>query len=105
MRHYAGLFTALLACFAVPLAAQETRVGELDFQSPPASIDELGWLIGQWEGEGIEGAKVASSFLAIVSDFLVSVFIYFWYALVCLFVCCLLTPTAFIHSVEEVGWK
>ena len=75
MRHYAGLFTALLACFTVPLAAQETRVGELDFQSPPASIDELGWLIGQWEGEGIEGAPAMESWLPPIGGTMVGTFV------------------------------
>lgn len=63
MRHFTVLLTAMLAWFAAPLAAQETRLGEQDFHSPAASIDELGWLIGQWEGNGIEGAPAMESWL------------------------------------------
>lgn len=54
---------ALLAA-AAPLAAQETRVGEADFVSPPATIGEAAFLIGQWSGSGIGGAEAHESWLA-----------------------------------------
>lgn len=52
-----------LGLAAAPLAAQETRVGEEGFESPPASIYEMSWLEGQWQGEGIEGAPALESWL------------------------------------------
>lgn len=54
---------ALLAA-AAPLAAQETRVGEADFVSPPATMAEAAWLVGQWSGTGIGGAEAHESWLA-----------------------------------------
>ena len=65
----ASLAAAVL--LATPIAAQdegaaggpETMVGEEDFDSPSASIHELGWLVGQWEGTGIGGAPAMESWL------------------------------------------
>lgn len=52
-----------LGLVAAPLSAQETRVAEEGFESPPASIYEMQWLEGQWQGEGIEGAPAMESWL------------------------------------------
>lgn len=54
----------LASGLASPLAAQETRLGEPGFVSPPASISEAAWLTGQWSGEGIAGAEAHESWLA-----------------------------------------
>ncbi|QFT76280.1 DUF6265 family protein [Erythrobacter sp. THAF29] len=63
MRHIFFAVIAALAMIAAPAGAQETRLGENGFESPPASIDELDWLIGQWTGEGIQGAPAMESWL------------------------------------------
>lgn len=54
----------LLGLLAAPLSAQETRVGEAGFVSPPATIADAAWLIGQWSGEGIGRAEAHESWLA-----------------------------------------
>ncbi|WP_435419221.1 DUF6265 family protein [Parerythrobacter aurantius] len=69
-------FLALLATLtAAPLAAQETRVGEADFASPPATIADAAWLIGQWSGEGIEGAEAHESWLVPSATTMVGTFV------------------------------
>lgn len=54
---------ALVGTAAAQDAAPETRIGEAGFESPPASLDELDWLVGQWVGEGIQGAPAMESWL------------------------------------------
>ncbi len=53
-----------LSLIASAAGAQETRLGEEGFVSPPAQIEQLDWLIGQWEGVGIAGAPARESWLA-----------------------------------------
>ena len=74
----------LLAAFAVlimaaPLASEEpqmeTRVGEQGFVSPPATIDQLGWLVGQWVGDGIQGAPAMESWLPPIGGTMVGTFV------------------------------
>jgi len=67
----AGL--ALIA--AVPLAAQETRVEGAAFPSPPATIDQMWWLEGLWQGEGIERAPATESWLPRTGTAMVGTFI------------------------------
>lgn len=71
-----GLAAALAIPFA-PLSvfAQETRVGEEGFESPPASIEQLDWLVGQWVGEGIEGAPAMESWLPPMGGTMVGTFV------------------------------
>lgn len=61
--------------FATPLAAQETRIGEEGFESPPASIYQLGWLEGLWVGEGIDGAPAMESWLPPTGGTMVGTFV------------------------------
>ena len=71
MRAIHMLALAMAGLLAMPAASQdgsassepETMVGEDGFESPPASIYELSWLVGQWEGEGIGGAPAMESWL------------------------------------------
>ena len=58
-----------------PLSAQETRVGEPGFVSPPATIADAAWLIGQWSGEGIAGAEAHESWLAPSGTTMVGTFV------------------------------
>lgn len=58
---------ALIGALALGLAAgassQETRMGEDGFASPPATHEQVDWLIGQWSGDGIGGAPAMESWL------------------------------------------
>lgn len=48
---------------ASPAAAQETRMLATGEASPPATIDQLSWLVGTWRGEGFgsEATEVYSA--------------------------------------------
>ncbi len=74
MRILLMLVSAFLL-LASPATAQETRVGEKGFESPAASIDSLGWLVGQWTGEGIQGAPAMESWLPPVGGTMVGTFV------------------------------
>ena len=47
------LIVSAIALLASPLAAQETRTAPEGHTPPPATLDEVDWLIGQWAGTGI----------------------------------------------------
>lgn len=67
-----------LVIAALPQAgvmAQETRVGEAGFVSPPASMGDAAWLVGQWSGEGIGGAEAHESWFAPSGDTMVGTFV------------------------------
>lgn len=65
----------LLGLVAAPLSAQETRVGEEGFASPPATIADAAWLIGRWSGEGIDGAEAHESWLVPSDTTMVGTFV------------------------------
>ena len=69
-----ALYLALLLVSA-PLVAQETRVAEEGQKSPPASIRDMGWLVGKWEGEGIGGAPAVENWLPATGSIMVGTFI------------------------------
>lgn len=60
---WAIIAVVALAAIGSSLQAQETRIGAADFESPPATIDQVSWLVGQWSGEGIDGAAARESWL------------------------------------------
>ena len=62
MRARAILF-ALLAFLASPAMGQETRVAPEGHNPPPATVAQLDWMLGQWVGEGIGGARAYESWL------------------------------------------
>ncbi|MEM1195469.1 MAG: DUF6265 family protein [Pseudomonadota bacterium] len=73
-----GSAFAALALSGVALAQdaeRETRVGEKGFLSPPASLDQMGWLVGQWQGEGIRGAPAMESWLPPLGGTMVGTFV------------------------------
>lgn len=76
-RAWALAKAALLSagCAATPLGAQETRTGPDGFESPPASIEQMHWLVGQWVGEGIAGAPAMESWLPPVGGTMVGSFV------------------------------
>jgi|GEM_PF-211617 len=67
------------ALSAAPAASEEpqmeTRIGEKDFVSPPATIGQLDWLVGQWAGEGIQGAPAMESWLPPIGGTMVGTFV------------------------------
>lgn len=54
---------------------RETRIGEEGFESPPASLDALDWLVGQWVGTGIRGAPAMESWLPPSGGIMVGTFV------------------------------
>ena len=64
MRGWIGIAALAALAGGTPLKAQETRVGEPGFTSPPATVADAAWLIGQWSGAGIGGAEAHESWLA-----------------------------------------
>ena len=54
---------------------RETRIGEEGFVSPPATLESLEWLEGQWEGSGIRGAPALESWLKPVGSTMVGTFV------------------------------
>lgn len=69
------VLAALALGLAVPAGAQETRVGEDGFESPPATLADMGWLVGQWQGTGIGGATATESWLPPTGTTMVGTFI------------------------------
>lgn len=78
------LFSAVLACWCVLVCAppavaqdssQETRIGEAGFESPPATLAQMEWLVGQWSGEGIGGAPATESWLRPAGGTMVGTFV------------------------------
>ncbi len=55
--------------------ARETRMGEEGFVSPPAGLEEMDWLVGQWVGEGIKGAPAMESWLPPMGGTMVGTFV------------------------------
>ena len=55
--------------------SQETKVGEDGFESPPATLEEMDWLIGQWSGQGIGGAPAMESWLPALGGTMVGTFV------------------------------
>ena len=62
---------------AAPVFAEEpqTRIGKEGFESPPATLDQLDWLVGQWSGEGIDGATAIESWLPEIGGTMVGTFV------------------------------
>lgn len=65
--------------FAVSVIAQnpahETRIGEEGFESPPATLAQMDWLVGQWAGEGIGGSPAMESWLPPTGKTMVGTFV------------------------------
>lgn len=65
----------VLGPLTTPLSAQETRIGEAGFESPPADLSQMDWLVGQWSGEGIGGAPAMESWLPPMGGIMVGTFV------------------------------
>ncbi|MEM7780385.1 MAG: DUF6265 family protein [Pseudomonadota bacterium] len=66
---------AAAAFMAGALQGQETRLGDEGFESPPASLAEMDWLVGQWTGEGINGAPALESWLPPTGPVMIGTFV------------------------------
>ncbi len=75
MRAFWAMAGAIIAAWGSTLAAQETRVGAEGFVSPPATIYQMWWLEGLWQGEGINGAPATESWLPPTGNTMVGTFI------------------------------
>ncbi|MHA6332478.1 DUF6265 family protein [Qipengyuania sp. CAU 1752] len=65
----------ILALSGAQVSAQETRMGEEGFESPPATIAQMDWLVGQWSGTGIGDAPAQESWLPPVGTTMVGTFV------------------------------
>jgi len=66
---------ALSVSVAAQEGERETRIGEEGFKSPPATLDQMDWLVGQWEGKGIRGAPAMESWLKPMGGMMVGTFV------------------------------
>ncbi len=64
-----------LALLAAPAMAQETRTAPEDSPSPPATLAQMDWLVGQWGGTGIGGAPAMESWLPPTGGTMVGTFV------------------------------
>ena len=71
------IWIALLLAMLWPVGpvAQEARIGEEGFESPPATLAQMDWLTGQWRGEGIQGAPALESWLPPIGGTMVGTFV------------------------------
>ncbi|WP_370190399.1 DUF6265 family protein [Qipengyuania sp.] len=69
------MFASAAALLALPLWAQETRTAPDDHTPPAATLEEMGWLVGQWRGEGIGGAPAYESWLPPSGNTMVGTFV------------------------------
>lgn len=72
--------TAVMALMLAGTAAAqdstlETRIGEKGFESPPATLAQMDWLVGQWVGAGIRGAPAMESWLPPTGGTMVGTFV------------------------------
>lgn len=75
-----GIGAVLAACALAGTAIAEdqkpeTRLGEEGFESPPATLAQMDWLVGQWVGEGIQGAPAMESWLPPMGGTMVGTFV------------------------------
>ena len=73
-----GLVLAALALVSGAWAQEaesETRLGAEGFESPPANLDQMDWLMGQWRGKGIRGAPAMESWLPPMGGTMVGTFV------------------------------
>ena len=71
----ASMMAGLLLFIATASAAQETRTAPEGHQSPPATLEQMDWLVGQWSGSGINGAPAMESWLPPTGNTMVGTFV------------------------------
>lgn len=76
LRSISAAFVALCLSVSPSISgAQETRIGEEGFTSPPATLADMEWLVGQWSGTGIGGAPAMESWLPPTGSTMVGTFV------------------------------
>lgn len=75
MQSIRTLLAALILAWAAPVGAQETRVRQDGFESPPATLEQMDWLVGRWAGTGIGGAPAMESWLPPAGGTMVGTFV------------------------------
>ncbi len=63
------------AVAATPSGAQQTRTAPQGHVPPPATIADVEWLRGLWEGKGIDGADAVESWLPASTGAMVGTFV------------------------------
>ncbi|SFO90220.1 DUF6265 family protein [Qipengyuania nanhaisediminis] len=69
------MIAAALTLAPSSVAAQEVRDTPEDHTPPPASLKQMGWLVGHWSGTGIGGAPAHESWLLPTGNTMVGTFI------------------------------
>ncbi len=75
---YAVLVMSVYGLCAPAMALEErseTVLGAEGFESPPATLEQMDWLVGQWSGEGIGGAPAMESWLPPTGPTMVGTFV------------------------------
>ncbi len=54
---------ALALAISSPASGQETRIAPEGHEPPPAEIEQMDWLVGQWDGSGIGDNRAMESWL------------------------------------------
>ena len=78
MRAALTSIAGLVLLIGTPLSAQEaleTRILPAETESPDGDINNLGWMVGSWQGEGVGGARAMESWTAPVGGTMVGTFI------------------------------
>jgi len=75
MRILTQIAVLLAVSFGAGLGAQETRIAPPGHIPPPATVAEAAWLVGDWVGPGIGGARSAETWLPPSSGTMVGVFV------------------------------
>lgn len=59
----------------LPASAQETRIAPEGHIPPPAQIEDVAWLVGDWSGPGIRGAPSHETWLPPGAETMVGLFV------------------------------
>lgn len=75
LRRHLLPFAAACLLAAPPLRAQETQAAPEGHVPPPANVAQMDWLVGRWEGTGIDGHRAVESWLAPFGETMVGTFV------------------------------
>ena len=70
-----AILTAFLMFLTSSAIAQETRIASDGHIPPPASIEDVAWLVGEWSGPGIAGAPAHEHWFAPVAGTMIGTFV------------------------------
>ncbi len=65
----------IVLAMALPASAQETRIAPDGHVPPPAQMEDVAWLAGNWSGPGIRGAPSHEAWLPPGADTMVGLFV------------------------------